>query len=241
MRVAVMGYGPVGQATELMLEKAGIEVSVQDPGKEMYIANWVDIDLAFICVPSNSDGEGRLDLSYVSQAIRDVPDAAHCIIRSTIGPDQVEEFPDASVMPEFIRENHWADDINSKLTPCVIGTNREDKVDELVRHFSRHMMAPVVTDPKSAMMMKMSINTFLAMKVAFANNLWIMCKAQGMSYDHVKQLIQMDVRVGKSHWDVPGPDGKFGYSGKCFPKDTNHFASMTNSSFLDEILTYQTK
>ena len=224
-----------------MLEKAGIEVSVQDPGKEMYIANWVDIDLAFICVPSNSDGEGRLDLSYVSQAIRDVPDAAHCIIRSTIGPDQVEEFPDASVMPEFIRENHWADDINSKLTPCVIGTNREDKVDELVRHFSRHMMAPVVTDPKSAMMMKMSINTFLAMKVAFANNLWIMCKAQGMSYDHVKQLIQMDVRVGKSHWDVPGPDGKFGYSGKCFPKDTNHFASMTNSSFLDEILTYQTK
>jgi UDPglucose 6-dehydrogenase len=51
----------------------------------------------------------------------------------------------------------------------------------------------------------------------------------------------MDVRTGKSHWDFPGPDGKFGYSGKCFPKDTNHFASMANSPFLDEILKYQTK
>ena len=243
MRVAVMGYGPVGQATEMMLTKAGIEVSVQDPIKEMYIADWSDIDLAFICVPSNDDGEGRLDLSFIHQACRDVPRPVHCIIRSTIGPDQVDDFPDASVMPEFIRENHWVEDINSKLTPCVIGLGGEGVpgMSEMITLFIRNLMSPIVTDPKSAMMMKMSINTFLAMKVAFANNLWIMCKAQGISYDHIKELIQLDVRTGKSHWDVPGPDGKFGYSGKCFPKDTNHFASMANSPFLDEILKYQTK
>jgi UDP-glucose 6-dehydrogenase len=45
--------------------------------------------------------------------------------------------------------------------------------------------------------------------------------------------------VGKTHWDVPGPDGDFGFGGKCFPKDTNHFASLApDTPLLDTITKY---
>ena len=58
-------------------------------------------------------------------------------------------------------------------------------------------MNPIVTDPESAMMMKMTINTFLAMKVAFANNVWVLAKSLGVSYIHLKQLLQLDERLGE--------------------------------------------
>lgn len=239
MNVAIMGYGPVGQATELMLEKAGINCFIQDPAKNKFVEHWAEISLAFICVPTNDDGNGRLDLDYIKGALKDIPDAVHPVIRSTIGPDQIKEFPQCSVMPEFIREHHWVEDVMGGLTPTVIGVQGEYvSIANLVKKLSQAMMRPILTDAKSAMMMKLSINTFLAMKVAYANNLWIMAKSLGISYDHVKQLIQLDARVGQTHWDVPGPDGKFGYGGKCFPKDTKHFASLMNSPLLDEIIKY---
>jgi UDPglucose 6-dehydrogenase len=242
MKVALMGYGPVGQATELMLLRAGIECVIQDPAMSRYIEDWDTVDLAFICVPSDLDKETqKLDLSVVNKAIEDVPEFVHCIVRSTIGPDQIEHLSrPASVMPEFIREHHWREDVMSNLTPCVIGMNGNvPEIEVLAKRFQEQFMSPIVTDPQSAMMMKLSINTFLAMKVAYANNLWIMCKSMGLSYDHLKKLLGLDIRLGQSHWDVPGPSGKFGFGGKCFPKDATHFAGLANSAMLDEVLKYK--
>ena len=36
---------------------------------------------------------------------------------------------------------------------------------------------------------------------------------------HIKEISKNDTRLGHTHWDVPGPDGKFGFGGACFPKD----------------------
>lgn len=252
MKVAIMGYGPVGQATELMLFRAGVECDVQDPAMDKWITDWDTIDLAFICVPSDLDEEtNKLSLEYVNKAIDDVPEFVHCVVRSTIGPDQIDDLSrPSSVMPEFIREHHWRDDVMSNLTPCVIGTipigantGEDEPIPEiqlLTKRFQETFMSPIITDPASAMMMKMSINTFLAMKVAYANNLWIMAKSLGLSYDHLKKLITLDNRMGKTHWDVPGPSGKFGFGGKCFPKDATHFANITGKSgLLKEVLKYK--
>lgn len=249
MKVAIMGYGPVGQATELMLNRAGIETIPQDPAKDRWVEDWDVIDLAFICVPSD-EKDGKLDLSFIEKAIDDVPPYVHSVIRSTIGPDQVDEFG-VSVMPEFIRENHWAEDVMSGTTPCIVGLpfgiekdeflHVHPEMDVLIKRLNEAFMNPIVTDSKSAMMMKLSINTFLALKVSYANNLFIMCKAHGMKYSHVKKLIQCDPRVGQTHWDVPGPDGKFGFGGKCFPKDVKHFSGLGNFPLIDEILKYKSK
>jgi UDP-glucose 6-dehydrogenase len=244
MKAAIMGYGPVGQATELLLLCADVECEIQDPlFVDKMIQDWDEIDLAFICVPSDLIEEtGRLDLSCVNKAIDDVPDSVHCVVRSTIGPDQIKDLiRPSSVMPEFIREHHWEEDVLSNKTPCVIGCNGDSvpEIESLARKFQEYFMNPIVTDPESAMMMKMTINTFLAMKVAFANNVWVLAKSLGVSYTHLKQLLQLDERLGKSHWDVPGPSGKFGFGGKCFPKDATHYASMANSELIDEVLKYK--
>jgi UDPglucose 6-dehydrogenase len=77
-----------------------------------------------------------------------------------------------------------------------------------------------VTKPEIASLMKVSTNAFLAMKVTFLNTLYQACAAADIDYHEFKQVLAIDTRLGNTHFDVPGPDGKFGFGGKCFPKDT---------------------
>ena len=64
-------------------------------------------------------------------------------------------------------------------------------------------------------------NTFLATKVSFANEMKQICDELKIDYDKVVEYSTYDERLGKSHWAVPGPDGKLGFGGSCFPKDLN--------------------
>ena len=59
----------------------------------------------------------------------------------------------------------------------------------------------------------------LATKVSFANEMYDLCKKLGLDYDKVVEYSTLDDRLGKSHWNVPGPDGDFGFGGHCLPKD----------------------
>jgi hypothetical protein len=77
------------------------------------------------------------------------------------------------------------------------------------------------TDKRTAAYAKYAINTFLATKVVFFNQLQDMFGEDG--FDELTQLISMDERIGKSHMMVPGPDRKYGFGGMCFPKDTSAF------------------
>ena len=48
------------------------------------------------------------------------------------------------------------------------------------------------------------------------------------SWEQFTEILQTDPRMGKSHMKVPGPDGKFGFGGHCFPKDTKAFLYYAN-------------
>jgi UDPglucose 6-dehydrogenase len=61
----------------------------------------------------------------------------------------------------------------------------------------------------------------LATKVSFANEMKMICDGINIDYDKVVEYATHDERLGKSHWVVPGPDGKLGFGGSCFPKDIN--------------------
>ena len=65
----------------------------------------------------------------------------------------------------------------------------------------------------------------LATKVTFFNELHALHDASGSnaSWEQFTEMLGTDPRIGKSHMKVPGPDGKFGYGGHCFPKDTKAF------------------
>ena len=77
-------------------------------------------------------------------------------------------------------------------------------------------------------MVKYLTNTFLATKVSFANEMKMLCDFFNVDYDKVVEYSTYDERLGKSHWAVPGPDGKMGFGGSCFPKDINALISIAD-------------
>jgi len=81
---------------------------------------------------------------------------------------------------------------------------------------------PIIkTKSNIAEFVKYFTNTFLATKVAFANEMKKICDELQIDYDKVVEYSIYDKRLGNSHWAVPGPDGKNGFGGSCFPKDIN--------------------
>ena len=53
--------------------------------------------------------------------------------------------------------------------------------------------------------------------------MYLLCDKLGIDYDKVVEYATLDDRLGVTHWNVPGPDGDFGFGGHCFPKDTKAF------------------
>ena len=62
-------------------------------------------------------------------------------------------------------------------------------------------------------------NLFFATKVAFLNEMYMMVKEVDGDWNEAMNGFILDGRIGHSHLSVPGPDGKFGFGGSCFPKD----------------------
>ena len=76
----------------------------------------------------------------------------------------------------------------------------------------------------------------MSTKVAFANEISALCKSIGVDYKSLVEIFILDKRLGNSHWSVPGPDGKNGFGGSCFPKDINALISLYNKLEVDSPL-----
>ena len=87
----------------------------------------------------------------------------------------------------------------------------------------------IETDYESAEMVKYMTNTFLATKVSFLNDMKILCEKVGGKWEDVLEGFIRDGRVGHSHLNVPGHDGKFGFGGSCFPKDIQAIINYADS------------
>ena len=61
----------------------------------------------------------------------------------------------------------------------------------------------------------------------------MICDGLDIDYDKVVEYSTYDERLGKSHWAVPGPDGKLGFGGSCFPKDINALLDLANKFEID--------
>ena len=235
-KVAIVGYGFVGKATEYFL-KNHIEntpqILIHDPALALRITDWSGIDYAFICVPTPLKGSKRaignkLDTDIVEEACKKAftrGGVSRIVIRSTIGPDQTAKFTTnmgAIIWPEFLREKHWRDDVDNSDLPMVVGGYQMDHFLNLVKC---HKKIWEVT-PEEAAMMKIARNAALAVKVDLANEFKNVCDAWDMDYNIIAKFFSEDPNLGKTHWDVPGPDGMVGFGGTCLPKDLTHASSL---------------
>lgn len=233
-KVAIVGYGFVGKATEYFLKthvENTPEILIHDPDLALRIGDWTGIDYAFICVPTPLKGSKRaynrkLDTDIVDEACKKVfGKVSRIVIRSTIGPDQTHRYTTnmgAIIWPEFLREKHWKDDVDNPDLPMVVGGYQMDQFIDFVKCHKKIWKV----HPDEAAMMKIARNSALAVKVDLANEFKNICDAWDMNYNTLAEFLSLDPNLGKTHWDVPGPDGMVGFGGTCLPKDLTHTSSL---------------
>ena len=159
-------------------------------------------------------------------------------------------------MPEFLTEkNYISDFINNK--DWVFGLLNKDSDEEFKTTITK--LFDLAFDNErivynnlnfltnmEAEMVKMFKNCFLATKVSFCNEVAELCKIKGINYENVRALAANDDRILHSHTKVPGHDGKGGFGGTCFPKDTSSLRYEMNNAgmkpyVLDAIITRNEK
>lgn len=253
MKVAILGNGFVGNATRYYLEKYCPnvkEILIEDPGQGLIIDDWSDVVFTFICVPTDLD-QYKLSITIVGEALKRAKGIP--VIRSTIGVDQVTllnmvEDREFLLWPEFLRENHWEDDVNDNSIPMVLGGSDEHRDEFIGKVLDKEERKLQNQDKKvifecnqhEAALMKMSRNAMLAAKVAQSNMLYGLCEEFNSDYDLIKRFLIEDDTLGATHFDVPGPDGKLGFGGKCLPKDTTHYSNLfSHANLYDHVIKYK--
>ena len=129
--------------------------------------------------------------------------------------------------PEFLTEKNHIEDFKNPAMHVFGGSlNDTEEVEKLYNEHSICNPCPVYkTDMVTASMVKYCINSFLATKVTFMNEMYDVLKAaRGADWQTFTNIIANDPRIGNTHMKVPGNDGQRGYAGSCFPKDTNALA-----------------
>lgn len=196
-------------------------------------------DIIFVCVPTPMREDGSCDTFIVSSVIGDIAQVdrrKYVVIKSTVTPGTTERLAiDFGMIigfnPEFLTEaNAYNDFRNQPL--IVIGADDQGLaavVTQLYYEYNSKVdnVAHVVQrTTKEAELFKYLANCFLATKVIFANEFKMLCDKIDVDYGRIAEIAVLDKRLGHTHWRVPGPDGKYGFGGSCFPKDTNALLSF---------------
>ncbi len=241
MKIAIVGHGFVGKAFMNALND-NIETYIVDPKLNTSLSDLVSFvpDMIFICVPTPMNMDGSQDVTIINKVIKEIIDMSIdslIIIKSTVLPDNLLEvqklIPKVIYNPEFLREAHANDDfINADLI-ILGGSKAESK--KLSKFYDEHTKCLsnnyFFTDITTASYIKYTINSFLSMKVIFFNELKGLFEETDSndSWEEFINILSFDKRIGDSHMQVPGPDGKYGYGGACFPKDTNALLKYSKS------------
>ena len=183
----------------------------------------------FICLPTPMNSDGSCNSSIVSNELKKLNKIGefHIVIKSTVEPGTTEKFNNLykklSIVfnPEFLTERNAVNDFKNQNRIILGGPkNTTTRIKQLysVVFPNAHI---IKTGSTHAEMIKYLTNSFLATKVIFANEIYQLCNSLNLDYDKVIEYSIIDQRLGNTHWQVPGPDGDFGFGGHCFPKDIN--------------------
>lgn len=191
-------------------------------------------EVIFIAVGTPPRDDGSADLSHVEKVARDVARAMTSykliVDKSTVPVetgDRVEEtvrrnlkknIPfDVASNPEFLREGSAVED-TFKADRIVVGVKSE-RAEKILREIYAPIKAPMlVTDIKSAEIIKHASNSFLAAKISFMNGVANICERVGADVKKVAEGVGMDRRIGKDFLNAG-----IGFGGFCFPKDVEAF------------------
>ena len=234
MKLGIVGHGFVGSAVNQGFTK-NIKKYIVDP--KYYSSNTIESliefkpDATFVAVPTPQLETGECNADILQEVLQKLnKHKGHLVIvKSTVPAYKLqaiqEECVDIRIVynPEFLTEKNYINDFKSP-PMHVFGGKDEDtaEVEKLYKEHSACEDRPVFkTDIVTASMVKYCINSFLATKVTFMNEMYdVLNAAKGCDWRTFVKIISHDPRLGRTHMQVPGSDGLRGYAGSCFPKDT---------------------
>ena len=231
-KVGIIGCGVIGGALKKWLEDhTDHQVFVSDPYKG-YNDDLSGCDVFFIQIHVPTEADGSQNLNTFREIISKLPDKP-IFIRTTILPgtsDKLSKELNRHVyfMPEFLTERTSVDDFRTQ--PMVFTA-----VPELLKEIFVGKSYIEMTSLE-AEISKYTHNVFGALKVTYFNAIYDYCQKLGADFSKVREGCLLSGYINEMHTRVPGPDGKFGYGGKCFPKDADAFTEATKPYALHELL-----
>ena len=222
----------VDSLADKYLKKKSIDISATTKSDEAY----KNAKYILICTPTNFDEKNNsFDTSSINSVIDDISKTKFkgtIIIRSTIPIGFTKEVQrkydslNIAFFPEFLREGSALEDcLNPSRIVCGSKHSHAKKFLNLLVECSRNKNIPtLVTDSNEAEAIKLFSNTYLAMRVAFFNELDTFALSKSLNTKDIIDGISMDSRIG-NHYNNPS----FGYGGYCLPKDTKQLVSNYDS------------
>ncbi len=232
LKIGIVGHGFVGKATDWGFSE-NTNKFIVDPKNGTNIDQLAEFnpELIFVCVPTPMGENGTQDSSIIEAVVQEL--SAKCresiiVIKSTVLPSILEKIEKANPKiiynPEFLREKHANEDfMNSEMIIFGGDKNIASQVSKFYLDHSRcKTKKHIFMDISSASLVKYTINTFLASKVMFFNEMHeVFNKLKSNdSWELFIKTLSLDKRIGESHMNVPGHDARKGFGGACFPKDT---------------------
>tara|TARA_Y100000004_G_scaffold181507_1_gene227261 strand:+ start:1997 stop:2827 length:831 start_codon:yes stop_codon:yes gene_type:complete len=232
--IGIIGQGFVGNAIYQKFKNYfdvhtyDLDESKSNDTKE----NVIHQQYLFLCLPTPMNTNGSCNVDIIEKELENIDLIADnqeivktVVIKSTIPPGTTQKWNkkyealNIVFNPEFLTEANAVEDFSNQ-NRIILGGPRPATT-ELRRLYSKVFPKAhiIKTDSTHAEMVKYLTNSFLATKVSFANEIYQVCEKLNIDYDKVVEYATLDDRLGKSHWNVPGPDGDFGFGGHCLPKD----------------------
>lgn len=211
MRIGIIGVGVVGGALYNWLENnTAHDVYRWDPYKG-YTEELYKSDAIFICTPVKPgiDGQNQVELESTVKFAKSYCDKV--FIRSTVLPGTNDRL-NTIACPEFLTARISNEEMDR--LPILVGSCEP----ELIKAIFTNKQITIVSN-KEAELAKFAHNCFGAMKVTYFNIIYDICNKLDIDYKNVLEGVLLSGFINKPHTQVPGPDGKLGYAGACFPEN----------------------
>lgn len=228
-KIGVIGMGFVGKAIfhgfSLFYETKGYDI---DPKKSPNtLEQTLQSDFVFVCLPTPSSENGEADLSYIWDFFKTIKDKSPIfILKSTVPIGTTKKLENEFSVkivhnPEFLSARTADVDFITQ-SRVILGCNSPITGVKVAELFSERFNGINIVKMNSdeSELVKYFLNCFFATKITFFNEVRLLSDKIGLDWDNVMRGVLSDGRIEKLHTDVPGHDGKFGFGGACFPKDT---------------------
>lgn len=244
--VGVVGGGVVGSATARSYVEWAESVRVFDVVPERRTATLPEVlscSVVFVCLPTPSGEGGGLNTSVLDEFfdMRQGTDTVY-VLKSTVPVGYTKSaakkyrLPNLVHSPEFLTARCAAQDAMMPTRNIIGAPDYRDKwwggvaptLSRLYRERFPHVPVRLMSSDESEAV-KIFINSFFAVKVAFWNEARALADKTGLDWGRVMTAILGDCRINPSHTLVPGPDGKRGFGGTCLPKDLSEFITCSLS------------